>query len=132
MHYHDNVHVNVALSSTDLSLLLAIPPAQRNRSCSSTAKVVAISQLGAFSVKPHFTYTALPNTACRPLSDPRGGWVRDYINISGQEETKSRLTSCNRHHKVQILWSRGTDLLYPYCCSWSDTDLQSDVPESYP
>ena len=55
MHYHDNVHVNVALSSTDLSLLLAIPPAQRNRSCSSTAKVVAISQLGAFSVKPHFS-----------------------------------------------------------------------------
>jgi len=43
MQYHDNVYVNVVLSSTDLSVLLAIPPAQRNRSCSSTAKVVAVS-----------------------------------------------------------------------------------------
>jgi len=29
MQYHDNVDVNVALSSTDLSVLLAIPPAHR-------------------------------------------------------------------------------------------------------
>jgi len=47
MQYHDNVYVNVALSSTNLSVLLAILPAQRNHSCSSTAKVVAMSQLGA-------------------------------------------------------------------------------------
>ena len=44
MQYHDIVYVNVALSSTDLFVLLAIPPAQRNRSCSSMAKM---SQLGA-------------------------------------------------------------------------------------
>jgi len=46
MQYHDNV-CYVALSSTDLSVLLAIPPAQSNHSCSSTAKVVAMSRLGA-------------------------------------------------------------------------------------
>jgi len=57
-----------------------------------------------------------------PLGCEKGLGTRLHQRFRPRRETKSGLTSCNRHHKVQILWSRGTDLLYPYCCSWSDTE----------
>ena len=49
----------------------------------------------------------------RPLSDTRMVWGRDYINISGQEERqKADSPVVSAITKVQILWLRGTDLLY--------------------